>query len=111
MAEDKEFSEIQEFISELKAIKSEISHILDENNEKALSRAAEYYPVKINLLLTERNILSVRSIFPFIDLAAFQNRKQNIDLIDLNLKKENAELLWDVIRRIDQELEVLSRLY
>ena len=108
MAEEKEFSEIQEYISALKAIKSEIYQILDENNDKALSRAAGYYPVKINLLLTERNILSVTSIFPFIDLAAFQNRKQNIDLIDLNLKKENSELLWDVIRRIDQELEVLS---
>ena len=108
MAEDKEFSERQEYISTLKAARSEISHILGENNEKTLSRAAEYYPVKINQLLTERNILSVRSIFPFIDLAAFQNRKQNIDLLDLNLKKEDAELLGDVIRRIDQELEVLS---
>ena len=105
MAKEKEFLETQEYISALKAAKSEISHILDENNEKALSRAAEYYPVKINQLLTERNILSVRSIFPFIDLAAFLERKQDIDLIDLNLKKENAELLWDVIRGIDQELE------
>lgn len=105
MAKEKEFSEIQEYISALKAAKSEISQTLDENNEKTLSRAAEYYPVKINQLLTERNILSVRSIFPFIDLAAFQERKQDIDLIDLNLKKENAELLWDVIRGIDQELE------
>ena len=108
MAKDKEFSETQEYISVLQAARSEISQILDENNEKALSRAAEYYLIKINQLLTERNILSVRSIFPFIDLATFQNRKQNIDLIDLNLKKENAELLLDVIRKIDQELEELG---
>ncbi len=105
MAKDKEFSEIQEYISALKAARSEISQILEENNEKALSRAAGYYPVKMNQLLTERNILSVRSIFPFIDLAAFQKRKQDIDLINLNLKKDDTELLWDVLRRIDQELE------
>ena len=108
MAEDKEIKEIHEYISALKAIKSEIYQILEDNNEKALSRAAEYYPVKINQLLIQRNILNVRSIFPFIDLGVFQERKQNIDLIDLNLKKENSELLCDVIRRIDQELEVLS---
>lgn len=105
MAKDKEFSETQEYISALQAARSEISQILDENNEKALSRAAEYYPIKINQLLTERNILNVSGIIPFMDLAFFQKRKQDVDLIDLNLKKENTELLWDVIRRIDQELE------
>ena len=108
MAEDKEFSEIQGYISVLKAVKSEISQLLEENNEKTLSGAAEYYPVKINQLLTERNILNVRGVFPFMDLAFFQKRKQDIDLIDLNLMRDDTELLRDVIRRIDQELEELK---
>ena len=107
MAEHKELSEISEYITDLKTIKSEVSQVLEEGNEKDLSRASKHYPGKLNHLLTKRNIKSARSIFPFLELLFFQKRKQDIDLLDLNIKKDNIDLLWDVIRRIDRELEEL----
>jgi hypothetical protein len=84
MAEDKELSELRKYTTDLKTIKSEVFQ-----------------------LLTQRNIKSASSLFPFLDLAFFQNRKQDIELLDLNNKKDDINLLWDVIRRIDRELEEL----
>ena len=107
MAEEKELSELREYITDLKTIKSEVFQVLEESNEKDLSRASKHYPGKLNHLLTKRNIKSARGLFPFLDLAFFQKRKQDIDLLDLNFKKDNIDLLWDVIRRIDRELEEL----
>ena len=109
MVKDKELSELREYIIDLKAIKSEVFQVLEENNEKDLSRASKHYPGKLNHLLTKRNIKSARSIFPFLELLFFQKRKQDIDLIDLNYKKDDIDLLWDVIRRIDGELDDLDR--
>jgi len=104
MATKKEFSESREYIADLKAIRSEVYQILEKSSEKELSRAAKYYPGKLNHLLTKRNIKSVSGVLPFIDLAFMQKRKQNIDLLDLNVKKDDIDLLRDVIRRINREL-------
>ncbi len=108
MVEDKELSEFKGYITDLYAIKSEVIQILDNDHKKDLSRAAKHYPGKLNHLLTKRNIKSASGLFPFFDLAFINKRKQDVDLIDLNLIKDDIDLLWDVIRRIDQELEVLN---
>ncbi len=104
MAEDKEVSEHRKYTTDLNTIKSEVSQILDKGTEKDLSRAAKHYPGKLNHLLTQRNIKSASGFFPFLDLAFFHKRKQDIDLLDLNYEKDDIDLLWDVIRRIDREL-------
>ena len=107
MAEDKKLSDIREYISDLKTIKSEVGQILDVNNEKDLFGAAKHYPGKLNLILTKRNLKSVSGVFPFLDLAFMDQRKQDIDLLDLNSTKDSMDHLWDVIHRIDQELNSL----
>ena len=108
MTEDKELSELREYMTDLKTIRSEVNQILEKRNESALSRAAKHYPRKLNLLLTKRNIKSASGIIPFFDLAFFQKRKPDIDLLDLNLHKDDIALLYDVIRRIDRELDEIK---
>ena len=107
MVEDKEYSDLKKYIADLKSIRSDIHKILDEDDEKQISRAAKHYPKKTNRLLIQRNIKSASSVFPFFDLALLNLRKKRIDLIDLNLSRENKDLLWDVIRIIERELEEL----
>jgi len=107
MADDKGLSELREYITDLKLIKSEIFKILEEE-EKEISRAAKHYPGRINHLLVKRNIISARGLFPFFDLAVLQEREQDIDLIDLNIIKNDINHLEIVIRRIDRELEELQ---
>lgn len=85
-------------------MKSEVSGILNKGSEEEVSKAAEYYPGKLNHLLLRRNIKSVRGIFPFLDLALFQERKKDPRLMDLNIEKDSRELLWDFIRRIEVEI-------
>ena len=108
MAEDPESSEIREYITDLKTIKSAVFQVLHEGNKKDLSSAAKQYPVKLNHLLTKRNIISGSGLFPILDMAFLNLRKQDIELIDLNSKKDDIDLLWDVIRRIERELEELN---
>ena len=105
MTADKEFTEGREYIKNLKSIRSEVFQIIREEDSKAISEAAEYYPVKLNHLLMQRNIRSVSGVFPFMDLAMLDQRKQNPDLIDLNAEKDDTELLWEVIRAVDRELD------
>lgn len=107
--EDKDLSEIREYITDLKTIKSEVIQILGEDHERTISKAAEHYTVKLNQLLTQRNIKSANVIFPVFELTFINKREQDVDLINLNLAKDDIELLWDVVRRIDQELENLTR--
>lgn len=101
---DNEESNTREYISALKKIKTEVGQILSELNQKEIFRASKHYPERLNRLLTERNIKSVRGLFPFMDLAFIKKRKDNLELVDLNSPKKSAELLQDVIRRIDREL-------
>ena len=56
MTRDSEELALQDYLTDLKAIKSEVSKILEEVNENTLSRAAKHYPRELNRLLTERNI-------------------------------------------------------
>jgi len=107
MAKAKEISDLRKYIADLKSIRSDIHKILDEDDEKQISRAAKHYPNKVNQLLIQRNIKSASSVFPFFDLAFFNLRKKRIDLIDLNLSRDDRDLLWDVIRIIERELEEL----
>ena len=108
MTEDEEFSKLREYISDLKIIKSEILKTLDECDEKKISQAAKHYPERLNHLLMKRNIKSVSVLFPFFDLPILQERAKDIDLIDLNIKNNNIDLLEEVFRRIDQEFEELQ---
>lgn len=105
MSGDKEYTEGRAYIKNLKSIRSEVFQILHEEESKAISDAAKYYPVRLNHLLTQRNIRSVSGVFPFMDLAMLDQRKQNMNLIDLNVEKDDTELLWEVIRIIDRELD------
>ena len=106
MLEEKEISEQKKYRADLKLIMSELTQILDKGTEKDISRAARHYPAKLNQLLAGRNIKSASGIIPFFDLAFIHQRRQNIDLVDLNSKKDDADLLWDVIRRIERELDL-----
>lgn len=108
MIEDKEFTELQEYIKDLKAVRSEVLQIISEKDDKEFAKAANYYPVKVNQLLTQRNIESASGCFPFLDLAFITKRKENLELLELNTKKDDIDQLRDVIKRIDQELEELS---
>jgi hypothetical protein len=106
MAEDKEFSKQRKYYTDLRLIKSEILKVLDQSDEKKISRAVKVYPIRINHLLMKRNIKSASVLLPFFDLAWLQKRKQDIDLIDLNTPKNDIDLLKDTIRRIDREFEM-----
>ena len=103
MPEDKDYAAFRAHLDDLKLMTSEVSKILKEGSEEEISRAAKHYPGKLNHLLLKRNIKSARSIFPFVDVALFQERKPDLRLLDLNNKKEDRELLWDIIRRIEAE--------
>ena len=105
MSKDQEFASLTEYIKELNTVKSEVLQIISEKNEKALLNAAKYYPQKINQLLTQRNIESASGCFPFLIMGFINQKKQNLDLLDLNTEKDDIDKLWEVIRRIDQELE------
>ncbi len=104
MPEDKEYAAFRAHLDDLKLVASEVSKILKEGSVEDISRAAKHYPVKLNHLLLKRNIKSARAIFPFVDLALIQERKPNIRLLNLNYKKDDRELLWDVIRRVEVEI-------
>ena len=106
MAEDKEFQAARRYFAELNLIKSEVLEILDEGDEKKIVRAARKYPERLNHLLMKRNIKSATILFPFIDLPILQERKKELDLIDLNTPKNEIELLEELIRRIDREFEL-----
>lgn len=108
MDNDQELSGIEKYITDLKSIKSKVHQVLEERNEKDLSKASKHYPGKLNHLLTKRNIKSAQGLFPFLDLAFIQKREQDIDLLVLNSRKDDIEKLWDINRRIDRELELLS---
>lgn len=99
--------ELKDYICDLKQIKSEVAKIIKEGDDKELSQAAKQYPGKLNHILIKRDLKSTTLIFPFIDLPIFDKRKQNVELLDLNANKEDSEILWDVFRRIDTELEDL----
>jgi hypothetical protein len=106
MAEDKELAKARKYYSDLKSLRSEILNILDKRDTKKISRAAKYYPERVNQLLIQRNIRSASVLFPFFDLAMLQERKQNMDLIDLNTPKTESGLLEDTVRRINREFEM-----
>lgn len=106
MVEEKEISEQRKYNTDLKVVLSEVTQILEKGTEKDLYRAAKYYPAKLNQLLAGRNIKSASGLIPFFDLAFIHQRRQNVDLVDLNSKKDDVDLLWDVIRRIEQELNL-----
>lgn len=106
MVDEKDYSEQRKYSTELRLILSDVTQILDKGTEKDISRAARHYPSKLNQLLTRRNIKSARGLIPFFDLAFIEQRRQNIDLVDLNNKKENTDLLKDVVRRIERELDL-----
>ena len=103
----KEAYELKDYIYDLKQMKSEVAHTIKEGDDKELVMAAKHYPGKLNHLLLKRDLKSTTLIFPFIDLPIFDKRKQNIELLDLNVIKDDSEILWDVFRRIDRELEEL----
>jgi len=105
MSHDKEFYERQEYINELKKIKSEVEAILEDENDKELSRATKSYSTRINHLLVQRNIENVSGCFPFLDLAFIKKRNPNPELLDMNSEKDHIEQLRDIVRRIDRELE------
>ena len=106
MSEEKEYSELEKYISELKTLRSDIYKILDAGDAKEISRAAKHFPVVLNHLLTQRNIKSASGFPPFFVLAFMNLRKPDIELIDLNLQKDDKDLLRDTIQLIDRELEV-----
>jgi len=105
MSVDKEYHERREYFSELIKIKSEVEKILEVGDEEEISRAVKYYPEKLNHLLVKRNLKSLTVLLPFIDLPIVQERTQNVNLIDLNIKKEDIELLNEIIQKILMVLE------
>ena len=105
MSDDKEYQERREYFSDLIKIKSEVEKILEVGDEEEISRAARYYPEKLNHLLVKRNLKSVTVLLPFIDFPILQERKQNVHHIDLNIKKEDIELLKEIVRKIIMVLE------
>lgn len=107
MATNKDLSGLREYIAELETIRSEVNHVLEKGSKKGISSAAKYYPGKLNHLLTGRNIKSISGFPPFFDLAFMEKRKQDIVLLDLNASKDGIDILNDVIRRIDRELDEL----
>ena len=80
-----------DYIYDLKQMKSEVAHILKEGDDKELVMAAKHYPGKLNHLLLKKDLKSVTLIFPFIDLPLFNKRKQNIELLDLNVIKDDSD--------------------
>ena len=105
MSVNREFYKLEDYISDLKKMRSEVFQIIEEGAEKELARAAKYYPRELNHLLVKRNMKSTRILFPFFDLPIIENRNQNINLLDLNIAKEATEQLKDVLRTILRELE------
>lgn len=105
MSEKKELLEYKRYLQDLRNMRSEVHRIINHGSEKEMSRAAKHYPGKLNRLLVNRNIKNLRVIVPFIDLALLMERNPELRLLDLNVNRENVDLLWDVIRRIDEEFE------
>jgi hypothetical protein len=105
MSEKKEYLEYKRYLQDLRNIRSEVHRIINHGSEKEMSRAAKNYPGKLNHLLVSRNIKNLRIIVPFFELALLKERNPELRLLDLNMDREDIDLLWDVIRRIDQEFE------
>ena len=107
MKKDHETAETRDYIMDLKKIRSTVIHVIDEGNTRKMARAARLYPVKLNQLLMQRNIKHIDVLFPFMDLAMIEKHKKDLDLIDLDTKREDMDLLWRVVHRIDNEFEGL----
>ena len=105
MSEKKEYLEYKRYLQDLRNIRSEVHRIINHGSEKEMSRAAKHYPGELNRLLVSRNIKNLRIIVPFFELALLKERNPELRLIDLNMDRKDIDLLWDVIRRIDQEFE------
>jgi hypothetical protein len=105
MPKEKEYLESKRYLQDLRNIRSEVHRIINDGSEKEMSRAAQHYPGTLNYLLVSRNIKNLRVIVPFFELALLKERNPELSLLDLNIDKDAVDLLWDVIRRIDQEFE------
>ena len=107
MSDDNESYELEDYISDLKKISAEVDQILKSEDDKEISRAAKYYPGRLNHLILKRNIKSISTFFPFIDLVLFQNRNKDVTLLDLNTESDDIEQLKNVVQKIAWELEVM----
>ena len=105
MSEKEEYLEYKRYLQDLRNIRSEVHRIINHGSETEMSRAAKHYSVELNRLLVSRNINNLNVIVPFFDLALLTERNPELRLLDLNKDSEDIDLLWDVIRRIDQEFE------
>ena len=104
MTDDKKYQEWKEYTNELKKIRSEVDAILEEGNDYEIKRAAKHYTKKANLIFVKRNMLRL-TIIPLIDIPNIEYRKQNIDLIDLNTRKDSREVLKEVLQKIMLKIE------
>lgn len=105
MSEKEEYLEYKRYLKDLRNIRSKVHQIIYQGSDKEISKAAKHYPEKLNHLLVSRNIKNLRLIVPLFELALMKERNPELRLLDMNTDRENVDLLWDVIRRIDQEFE------